>query len=183
MQRGEAKAFTAFVDGYGSRVHALSRKYTRCEADAEDLTQEIFVSLYASLPNFRGEAALSTFVYRVAINHCLKHSQRQKPESLAFESVAEPESNAASPEQVVAQRELAETIDQALTKLSPDHRQVVELHELHGLTYAECAAALEIPIGTVKSRLSNAFKRLRVTLAGYVTNDSEEKSNALQQPA
>ena len=70
---GDAGAFTAFVDTYGPRLHRLVRRYAACEADAEDLTQEIFVDLYRSMASFRGDSSLATWAYRVALNHCRNH--------------------------------------------------------------------------------------------------------------
>lgn len=168
LRRGDAAAYGWLLDTFGGRVHGLARRYTRSEADAEDLTQEIFLALHASLPKFRGEAALSTFIYRVAMNHCLKHRARQRPESVPYDDLplASPEQQ--RPDRVAAQGELASTVEAALATLSLDHRDVVVLHELHGLTYAECATILGVPVGTVKSRLFNAFKRLRGQLEGYV---------------
>lgn len=168
LRRGDAAAYGWLLDTFGGRVHGLARRYTRSEADAEDLTQEIFLALHASLPKFRGEAALSTFIYRVAMNHCLKHRARQRPESVPYDDLplASPEQQ--RPDRVAAHGELASTIEAALATLSLDHRDVVVLHELHGLTYAECATILGVPVGTVKSRLFNAFKRLRGQLEGYV---------------
>ena len=168
LRRGDAAAYGWLLDTFGGRVHALARRHTRGEADAEDLTQEIFVALHASLPKFRGEAALSTFIYRVAMNHCLKHRARQRPESVPYDDLPLASPAHQTPEHAAARGELASTIEAALATLSTDHREVVVLHELHGLTYAECATALGVPIGTVKSRLFNAFKRLRGQLEGYV---------------
>ncbi|MGC4045429.1 MAG: RNA polymerase sigma factor [Armatimonas sp.] len=161
LQRGDSAAFAQVVDAYGPKVLALARRYTRCEADAEDLTQEVFVALSTSLPKFRGEAALSTFLYRIAMNHCLKHVQRRKPEGVPLEDspLVAPESG--SPEKSAERAELRVRLESAIARLSSDHRDIVLLHEMHGLTYAECADTLGIPLGTVKSRLFHAFKNLR----------------------
>lgn len=171
LQNGDADAFAAFVDTYGPKMHALSRRYARCEADAEDLTQEIFVALYGALPRFRGESSLGTFSYRVAMNHCLKHCQRRTPEGVPYDDALHetPDAHATDPQRAAQQGELARTVSDALELLSATHRDVVILHELHGLTYGECADVLNVPVGTVKSRLSNAFTKLRRTLGEYVS--------------
>ena len=170
LQERDSQAATEFVDTYGARVHALARRYARTEADAEDLTQEIFVELCRAIASFRGDSQLSTWVYRVALNRCLKHRDRAKPESLPLEDerLAVTQGNAPDPANEATRAELSTRVDSALAKLSPEHRDVVLLHELHGMTYSECADLLGIPIGTVKSRLSNAFRRLRMLLYGYV---------------
>lgn len=85
MQRGDPQAFTRFVDDYGGRVHRLVRRYVDNATDAEDVTQEIFCDLYRSIGRFRGESALTTWVYRVAVNHCLKHRQRKPGDTLAYD--------------------------------------------------------------------------------------------------
>src|SRR5947209_16079519 len=81
MQQGDRRAFEEFTDGYGAKVHRLVRRYVDNPTDAEDLTQEIFYDLYRSIGSFRGESALSTWVYRVAVNRCLRHCQRARPDA------------------------------------------------------------------------------------------------------
>lgn len=176
ITRGERAAFEEFLDGHGPRVQRLVHRYARCEADAEDLMQDIFLDLYRSLGNFRGEAALSTWVYRVALNHCLRHEEktaRRSTQPMDDDERAD-ESLATNPLHNTVRGELREQVHYALQDLSPVHRSVVILHELHGLTYNECAQILDVPVGTVKSRLSNAFTRLRTRLGGYVLGEGEE---------
>jgi RNA polymerase sigma-70 factor (ECF subfamily) len=176
LKRRDARAAEEFTDAFGARVHALARRYARTEADAEDLTQEVFIDLCRAIHGFRGESALSTWVYRVALNHCLKHRRGRdtRPETLPLDD----ERNGIGgdtddPLRHAARAELSSRIDAALAALTPEHREVVLLHELHGLTYGECAEALGVPVGTVKSRLSNAFKRLRGGLLGEYVRETE----------
>ena len=170
---GDPGAFTAFVDVYGPRLHRLVRRYTACEADAEDLTQEIFVDLYRSMASFRGDSTLATWVWRVALNHCHKHVGRTRAETVPYdETLGEREAEERSPAHHAARRELSDHVHTALDSLSPEQRDVVILHELQELTYRECATILEVPEGTVKSRLSYAFRRLRGTLSVYVLADA-----------
>lgn len=168
IRTGDRGAFEEFLDAYGGRVHRLARRYARAETDAEDLTQEIFLDLYRCIGSFRGESQLGTWVYRVAVNHCLKHRARVRPESLPLDESQAGQDWQSDPARCAQKRELSEQVRSALDDLSPLHRDVVILHELHGLTYGECAALLDVPVGTVKSRLSNAFRRLRDSLGGYV---------------
>ena len=141
-------------------------------ADAEDLTQEIFLELYRGIGGFRGESQLSTWVYRVAVNRCLRYCQRERQtENRELNEDAQAFSDWRSdPVQSAANRELGEQVQDALHTLSPGHQDVVVLCEMHGLTYKECADALDIPIGTVKSRLSNAFRKMRGLLREYVND-------------
>ena len=172
IEQGDKRAFAEFVDTYGAKVHRLVRRYVPNEADTEDVTQEIFLDLYRGIGRFRGEARLSTWVYRVAVNHCLKHQGRQRPASLPYDEALHAEEDwDADPARCAARRELSDQVQDAIEDLTPFHRDVVILHEMHGLTYGECADILGVPIGTVKSRLSNAFRRLRDSLGGYVLGD------------
>ncbi|MGI4787950.1 MAG: RNA polymerase sigma factor [Janthinobacterium lividum] len=177
ISNGVPGAFAAFVDTYGPRLHALARRYTACESDAEDLTQEIFVALFRSIANFRGESTLATWSYRVALNHCLKHASKPRPVTVPYDDTLNLADTAEhGPVQYAARRELNDELQAALNGLSEAHREIVILHELHELTYAECAAVLQVPVGTIKSRLSTAFRRLRSSLSGYVLSDTLPES-------
>lgn len=172
VAQGDRRAFAILVDTYGPKVHGLVRRHVSTEADAEDVTQEIFVEVYRSIGGFRGASSLGTWVYRVALNRCLKHQQRRPPATLPIEDALLTQAdNRPDPAQSAARRELGEELHAALDHLTPEHRQVVILHELQDLTYQECAQILQIPVGTVKSRLSNAFRRLRISLGTYVLGD------------
>ncbi len=173
IAEGNPGAFTQFVDAYGPRLHRLARRYAATETDAEDLTQEIFVDLYRSMASYRGASSLATWTYRVALNHCLKHAGRSRSLTVPYsEARAECQPEEQGPVQQAARRELRDQVETALDDLSPDHRDVVILHELQELTYRECADILQVPVGTVKSRLSYAFRRLRERLSGYVLEAS-----------
>ncbi len=168
MQAGDTGAFARFVDSYSGRIHKLTRRYTRTVADAEDLTQDMAMDICRGIGQFRGDSALGTWVYRVALNHCLKAQGRTRPDAVELENEPDLQTEEGNPQRHLARRELADKVDDSLSTLTPGHRDVVILHELHGLTYAECAAILQIPVGTVKSRLSHAFGRLRIRLRDYV---------------
>ena len=176
MQAGDQIAFAQFVDAFGPLVLKLARRYASCEADAEDLTQDIFVALCRGIGNFRGEAQLSTWVYRVALNHCLKAIERRgrAGETVEIDTLPLVADTTHAPHQAAARQELSQKVDAALATLPPGQRETVILHEMHGLTYAECAAVMGIPVGTVKSRLSGAFGRLRDRLGNYVLGEEEE---------
>ena len=184
VAQGDRAAFAEFIDLYGSRIQALARRYATTHADAEDLIQEIFLDLYRNIASFRGESALSTWVYRVALNHCLKHCQRRRPELQPLDSAPEGATDCPSADPVgrVIAGELREKVQGALDGLSQEHRDVVVLHELHELTYGECAEILRVPVGTVKSRLHYAFRALKGSLAAYVLGDSSPGENCAGPP-
>ena len=172
ITNGVPGAFEAYIDTYGPRLHRLARQYTATVADAEDLTQEIFVALYSSMAGFRGESSLSTWSYRIALNHCLKSAARSQPITVPYHCAhEEAEAEEHGPVKQATRRELSDQVQTALSGLSADHHAVVLLHEMHEMTYAECAAVLQVPVGTVKSRLSYAFRRLRISLQSYVQSD------------
>jgi RNA polymerase sigma-70 factor (ECF subfamily) len=129
------------------------------------------IAIALSIATFRGESTLKTWATRIALNHCIKHRERRPEQPESLQVIAELHDSAAGPAKLAEHSELCEHLDGALGKLSEDHRLVVLLHEIQGLTYSECAGVLGIPIGTVKSRLSNAFRRLRTSLGGYVLGE------------
>lgn len=183
VQRGERAAFEEWLDRDGPRVRALCLRMGASLHEADDLTQEIWIAAFQNVAGFRGDALLSTWLYRLAINHCLKWRERQGRSVVLADEDAEtldvPTLDEKTlPPRRLEQRELRAQVQGALDGLSDAHRSVVVLHEMHGLSYAQCAQALQIPIGTVKSRLSNAFARLRRDLGPYVLNQEPEELSA-----
>src|SRR5437763_1906169 len=118
MQQGDRRAFEDFLGLYGTRVHRLVRRYVANPSDAEDVTQEIFIDLYRSIGQFRGRSALYTWVYRVAVNHCLKSCQRARPETLPLEDAMsngrEKPDWASDPHHAATRTELADHVTGAL---------------------------------------------------------------------
>jgi RNA polymerase sigma-70 factor (ECF subfamily) len=174
IKEGDRSAFEELVDQYQTRIYRLALRYAGSVQDAEDLTQEVFIGIYRNIGGFRGKSSLSTWIYRVAVNHCLEHRRRKRPEQVPYDENLGLASTSwrDDPSQAATKVELSAEVDRAIEKLSPIHRDVILLHELHGLTYGECAEALGLPIGTVKSRLSNAFTRLRQLLGGYLCEET-----------
>ncbi len=174
IQSGDLDAFKTLMDTYETRVYRLALRFTGNVADAEDVTLEIFHGIYKSISKFRGSSSLGTWIYRVAMNHCLEFRRKRRLDVVPYDDeLALTTTNwRHDPVQSATRQELSEKVDAAINSLSPLHRDVIVLHELQGLTYQEVAATLNVPVGTVKSRLSNAFKRLREQLGGYVFEGS-----------
>lgn len=174
IQEGDRRAFEELLDRYETRIYRLALRQVGSVEEAEDVTQEIFLGIYHNIGGFRGASSLSTWIYRVAMNHCLEFRRKRKLDCVPYDE--EIDLAAADwrddPVQVTTKLELTAQIEKALAKLSPLHRDVILLHEMQGLTYQECAEALDVPVGTVKSRLSNAFTRLREMLGGYVWEEA-----------
>src|SRR5579883_1431476 len=150
VQAGDRQAFTRLLDVYETRVYRLALRNTGTVADAEDVTQEIFVAVYRSIGNFRGDSALGTWIYRIAMNHCLEFRRKRRIETVPYDAELTLTSGdwKADPVQSADRRDTADRLEAALKRLSPLHRDVVVLHELQGLTYQEVAAALDVPVGT-----------------------------------
>ena len=174
LRSGDRRAFEELVDQFETRVYRLAIRYANSVQDAEDLTQEVFVGIFRNIGGFRGASALSTWVYRVAVNHCLEYRRKKRLDCVPYEEELglAATSRREDPEQAAAMIELSDEVEKALEKLSPVHRDVILLHELQGLTYGECAEILGVPVGTVKSRLSNAFSRMRQLMGTYVLEEA-----------
>jgi RNA polymerase sigma-70 factor (ECF subfamily) len=172
LKRGDEQAFAQLIHLYEHRVYAMAYRFTGSREDAEDITQETFLGILNSLNRFRGASKLSTWVYRIAMNHCLEHVRRRKADTVPLneELAITTSSPGDDPQRSAEQCEASDAVQSALLGLSSDHRQVVILHELQELTYGEIADALDIPVGTVKSRLFNALRKLKELLSDYVAD-------------
>lgn len=171
-QAGEARAFEQLVSYFEARVYQMALRSTGNAEDAADIAQEVFVRVWRRLHEFRGESALSTWIYRVTMNLCIDFSRRKTTKvqtSSLYDEQGEvlptPDSNPENnPEQAHEDNLVREELRIALAELSDDHRQVVMLRDISGLSYTEIADTLEISQGTVKSRLARARDSLRKTL-------------------
>lgn len=165
LKAGNREAFEQLLDLYEDKVYSLVHRMIGA-ADAEDVAQDALIEICKAVASFRGDSSLATWVHRVAVNVCLEHRRKRRPESVPLEEdilEREPDPRA-DPSEALERGEVKGSVDAAIGSLSDLHRDVVILHELQGLTYAECAKALGCPVGTVKSRLSNAFVKLRELL-------------------
>jgi len=168
VQRGSREAFDRLLDAYESKVYNLAWRLVGSQ-DAEDAAQDALVEICRSIASFQGRSSLSTWVYRVATNVCLEHRRRRRPEMAPLdEGFAEQQADPGKdPADAVMRNDVTSRVDSAVGSLPDLYRDVVVLHELQGLTYRECASVLGCPVGTVKSRLSNAFVKLRRLLNDY----------------
>ncbi len=174
LKQGDEQAFAHLLKLYETRVFGMAFRMTGSREDAEDITQETFLGIHSSLAKFRGASKLSTWVYRIAMNHCLEHTRRHRPEivPLQDETVILQAAPMNDPHRSAEQACAKDAVQNALLGLSYDHRQVVVLHELEELTYSEIADALGIPQGTVKSRLFNAMHKMKDLLRDYVGEEN-----------
>jgi len=172
---GDADAFAALVTRYQRSIVNLARALTADDGEADDLAQETFIRAYKAIGRFRGDSTFRTWLYRVAVNviqsHLKKRARRWRwfGPSLDEQGAAGRESPAlATPATLENDAVRREMIDRALASLPEDMRIAVTLRDVQGFDYAEIAAMLGIPIGTVESRIFRARQRLRPLLAELI---------------
>jgi RNA polymerase sigma-70 factor, ECF subfamily len=172
---GDIAAFEPLVEKYRQRVWRLAYNVLRDKEEAWDVAQEAFIKAYQALPSFRGQSAFYTWLYRITMNVAADRARSRAAQGRAFGTdripeedwervITDPEPREASPADAAARREERQKIMTALDQLSEDHRRIIMLGDLEGLSYREIAETLEIPMGTVMSRLHNARKKLRDVL-------------------
>jgi RNA polymerase sigma-70 factor, ECF subfamily len=176
-ERDDARAFDEIVRRHKNRIFSYVCRMTHDAPDAEDLTQEVFLRAYQSIQRFRADAAVDTWLYRIATNLVIDRFRRNKRALPLWEPLDEEDDTIGSlpdtsrendPEATVQLDELQQQVRKAVSTLPPKLRGAVVLHDIEGLSYEEAAEALGCPVGTVKSRLFNGRNLLRRKLAYYV---------------
>lgn len=175
LRAGEAAAFNRMVEDRSAEVYALLYRLTEDQEEARDLTQETFLRAFQAIANFRGEADLRTWLYRIAINQARNRwrwwRRRRREHTVSLDDSdsheAQPlglrlcDTSQADPEQATLAREREQRLSKALQSLSGSYREAVILRDIEGLSYEEIAVTLEISVGTVKSRLARGRMELR----------------------
>jgi RNA polymerase sigma-70 factor, ECF subfamily len=160
---GDMQAFEELYQGYHRRIYTLCLRMTGNSAEAEDLTQEIFIHIYRKIGSFRGESALMTWLHRLTVNKVLMHfrksSVRREKTTTDGETPEPSTKDRETPSQQLAVDRLA--LDKAIAQLAPGYRAVFILHDVEGYEHTEIARARGIAIGTSKSQLHKARLRLR----------------------
>ncbi len=165
VQKGDKRAFDLLVLKYQHKIFAVISRFIRDHSEVQDVAQDAFIKAYKALPNFRGESAFYTWMYRIAINtakNYLVARNRRPPASdvevddAEFYSGNEAMHEMNTPERNLLRDELQSVIDQAFRDLPEDLRMAVSLREIDGLSYEEIAETMECPIGTVRSRIFRA---------------------------
>jgi RNA polymerase sigma-70 factor, ECF subfamily len=180
VQRGDKGAFDALVLKYQHKLVKLVMRYVRNPAEAEDIAQEAFIKAYRALPQFRGDSAFYTWLYRIAINTAKNAvvSRDRSPIEYDLDRSNTDESydmqgrmkDSETPEGLVLTDEIRSTVNAAIDALPEDLRTAIVLRELEGLSYEEIAEAMACPVGTVRSRIFRAReaidRRLREVFEG-----------------
>lgn len=172
---GDGTAYRGLVEKYQTRVYSMVYGMIRNREDARDITQEAFVKAYRNLETFRLEASFYTWLYRIAMNLAIDFTRkRRRRENAGFdEGIASRDEDGGiaeahhgdSPGRALERKQLFQQIMTAMERLPDDQRQVILLREMEGLSYKEIAEVMEIPEGTVMSRLFYARKKLQKLLA------------------
>ncbi len=168
---GDAEAFGELVKRWERRIFALTYGMLGREEDARDATQETFLAAFRNLRGFRGEAKVSSWLHRIAVNQCISRQRRSKVRSESAlddeqeNSFATPVSD--SPARVAEGRQETLAVRRAINSLPVELRQVVVMKEFEELTFREIAEALDLPLSTVKSRLYTAMKQLQQRLQKF----------------
>ena len=174
VQRGDKSAFDLLVIKYQHRIVKLISRYVREHADALDVSQDAFLKAYRALPNFRGESAFFTWLYRIAINTAKNHltAAARRPSDVDIGSNEEGErfeiedlqATLETPERLLLTDEIRATVIDAIEKLPEDLHTAILLREVDGLSYEEIANVMACPIGTVRSRIFRAREAIDLRL-------------------
>lgn len=166
VQAGDREAFSLLVVKYQRKLLRLVSRFVRDHAEAEDVTQEAFVKAYRALPNFRGESAFYTWLYRIGVNTAknwlLANGRRMPTVTEITDEDGEGIEDSGllrddeTPERVLLSKQIGATVNAAMDALPEDMRMAISLREIEGLSYEEIAQVMDCPIGTVRSRIFRA---------------------------
>lgn len=165
-QKGDQKAFELLVSKYQRRLTRLLSRFIKDEHEVNDVAQEALIKAYRALPNFRGESAFYTWLYRIGINTAKNFLANSSKRLFVSTDVANDEGDIFdladqladdhTPEAELMNREILQTVESAIAKLPDDLRKAITLREMEGLSYEEIAQIMDCPIGTVRSRIFRA---------------------------
>ena len=181
FKRGDRRAFEMLVVKYQRRIERLIARMVRDTDLVEDIAQETFIRAYRALPQFRGESAFYTWLYRIAVNSAKKALSEIKRDPVITEAafgVRDDDDETSrglaeltdgeTPESLLASKEIVATVNAAIEALSDDLRQAITLREIEGLSYEEIAEAMNCPIGTVRSRIFRAREAIAEKLRPHI---------------
>jgi RNA polymerase sigma-70 factor, ECF subfamily len=174
VQSGDREAFGLLVSKYQRKLLRLVMRLVRDPAEAEDVTQEAFIKAYRALPNFRGDSAFYTWLYRIGINTAKNWLVAHRRHMPTMSEITGDDSEGIeegillrddeTPDRVLMSRQIGETVNAAMDALPEDLRTAISLREIEGLSYEEIAQVMDCPIGTVRSRIFRAREAIAVQL-------------------
>jgi RNA polymerase sigma-70 factor, ECF subfamily len=166
--RGDAGSFNELILRWQGPIYALAYRVIGREQDARDVCQETFLRAFRALSGFRGQAKFSSWIYRIALNLCRDWARRERraptvqaPEGVDLMDLAAASGPTESIEDVVARKELTQSVERAMARLPEEQRTAIVLKEYHGLTFREIADLVGCPLSTVKTRLYQGLTALR----------------------
>ncbi len=185
VQRGDKRAFDLLVLKYQRKIMRLLSRMVRDPSEVEDVAQEAFIKAYRALPQFRGDSAFYTWLYRIAINTArnwqVANSRRpstptsnENEDGETFSQIDNLTDNS-TPESMLASRQIVETVNAAIHKLPEDLRAAIVLREIEGMSYEDIAVSMGCPIGTVRSRIFRAREAIAAQLKPMLGNDPERR--------
>jgi RNA polymerase sigma-70 factor, ECF subfamily len=162
-RRGDEGAFEELIDGYKNLVFALIARTVQDRSRAEDLAQDVFLRIHRGLPYFRGEARLSTWIYRIVANVCVQERGQHVAAGsiVSLDDARAPVRTPAAADRQFSDLELRDRLEKAIAQLPAQQRLLVAAHYLQGVQYDDLAEALRMPLGTVKTHLFRAKQQLR----------------------
>ena len=184
-QQGEKKAFELLVVKYQRKLLRLISRLVRDPAEAEDVAQEAFIKAYRALPQFRGDSAFYTWLYRIGVNTAKNFlvSQGRRPPSSTEKDNEEAETfedadalrDINTPESMLLSKEIANTVNTAMAKLPEELRTAISLREIEGLSYDEISEVMNCPIGTVRSRIFRAREAIAAELRPLLGTSADQR--------
>jgi len=185
VQRGDKRAFELLVAKYQRKIFRLLSRLIRDSAEIEDVAQEAFIKAYRALPNFRGESAFYTWLYRIAINTAKNYlvAQGRRAPTTTETEIDEAENfdegdqlrDVNTPDSMLLSKQVGEAVNRAIERLPEDLRTAIVLRELEGLSYEEIAETMNCPIGTVRSRIFRAREAIAEELRPLLDTSKDKR--------
>lgn len=185
VQQGDKRAFDLLVLKYQRKITRLLSRMLRDQSEIEDVTQETFIKAYRALPQFRGESAFYTWLYRIAINTARNWmaSQGRRPSSPNINQSEDGETfdeidnltDNNTPESILASQEVAASVNETIQQLPDELRTAIVLREIEGLSYEEIAQSMNCPIGTVRSRIFRAREAIAAKLRPLIEQQGDRR--------
>jgi len=182
VQRGDKRAFDLLVLKYQRKILRMLARMVHDPGDLEDVAQEAFIKAYRALPQFRGESAFYTWLYRIAINAARNWQAAKRRRPVHMSTLGSPEgetfhpidslSDIATPDAMLASREIVEAVHTAIGELPEDLRTAIVLREIEGMRYEDIAQTMGCPIGTVRSRIFRAREAIAARLRPVLDTDA-----------
>jgi RNA polymerase sigma-70 factor (ECF subfamily) len=185
VQQGDKRAFELLVSKYQRKINRLVSRLVRDAAEIEDVTQEAFIKAYRALPQFRGESAFYTWLYRIAINTAKNYlaSQGRRAPTTTDNDAEEAETfddadqlrDINTPESLLMSKQVGETVSRAMDALPEELRTAIQLREIEGMSYEDIAVAMGCPIGTVRSRIFRARESIAAELRPLLGTSKDKR--------